>query len=320
MTTATSFSSSAPRRSNDLPVIAPIGLGVLRFVGGRAPAIGERLANVLAGIAWRASRTTRDGAILNASRLLGSAAGADQVRRTARQIVGNWYRGMFDAVRNGRRDFRDLLPEIDRVVGRENYARARATGRGLIVATAHLGVFEILAAALRQYEPKVHAVMTRDKHAGLESLRSAQYRRLGIVEATVDHGYDVWMSVKAALERDEVVLVHADSAAHGQRGARVRFAGGHIAVPTRPVKLALETGAPIVPMFAVRTSPATCRVFFESPLTIEPGPSEEGGIHPGVYALASVIERYAVQYADQWRSVDPLWIEDRDLERASVPG
>lgn len=250
----------------------------------------------------------------NAGRLCAGRNDTGNIEGIARAIVGNWHRGLFESARNSRRDFRDLLPEIDQVVGREHYGRARATGRGLIVATAHLGPFEILAAALRQYEPKIYTVIQRERHEGLESLRSAQFRRLGIVEAAVDDGYDVWVNVKKALERDEVVLIHADHVLHGQRGAKVKFAGGHINVPTTPIKLAMETGAPIVPMFAVRTSATTSRVFFETPLKIEAGPSEEGGVHPGVFALAAVVEKYAAQYADQWRMVDALWIEDQERE------
>jgi len=265
--------------SASLPLISSLGLSLLQTVAVRAPALGIRLARLQAAMAWW-SAAVREGSLANAGRLGANRNNEENVEKIARAIVRNWYRAVFESARNSRRDFRDLLPEIDQVVGREQYGRARATGRGLIVATAHLGPFEILAAALRQYEPKIHAVIQRERHAGLESLRAAQFRRLGIVEAAVEDGYDVWVSVKAALERDEVVLIHADHVLHGQRGAKVKFASGHITVPTTPIKLAMQTRSPIVPMFAVRTSPTTSRVYFEPPLKIEAGPSEEGGVHP----------------------------------------
>ncbi len=316
----TSYGPPAPNdslRRGDLPPASPLGLGMLRALGNRVPALGKRFANAQAAITWRTSDSVRRGATANAARLAPRERGDASVDALAHAIVRNWYRGMFDAARNAGRDFRDLLPEIDQIVGREKYGRARATGRGLIIATAHVGPFEILAAALRQYEPKIRTIVQRDRNAGVDSLRSDQHRRLGIVEAAVDDGFDVWVGIKNALERDEVVLIHADQVLRGQRGAKVKFAGGHISVPTTPIKLAVETGAPIMPMFAVRTSPSTARVFFESPLKIEPGPSEEGGVHPGVFALAAIVESYAVRYADQWRMVDPLWIEDRDAGRGT---
>ncbi len=109
-------------------------------------------------MAWW-SAAVREGSLANAGRLGANRNNEENVEKIARAIVRNWYRAVFESARNSRRDFRDLLPEIDQVVGREQYGRARATGRGLIVATAHLGPFEILAAALRQYEPKIHAVI-----------------------------------------------------------------------------------------------------------------------------------------------------------------
>lgn len=292
--------------------MSAFGLGALRFVSHRSSALGRRLASLQAWLAWRCRAGAHAGALANAGRLAPSGTGTEARANLARTIIANWFADRFDAARNRRRDFRDLLGEVDQVAGRERYLGARATGRGVVVATCHLGPFEVLAAALRRYEPKIHAVFQREKHAGLEIFRAEQFRRLGLVEAAVGDGYDVWVNVKRALERDEAVLIHAELLLQGQRGARVKFAGGHINMPTSPVKLALETGSPIVPMFAVRTSPSTSRVFFEHPISINAGPSEEGGVHPGVFRLASVLETYAVRHADQWKMIDPLWIEDRE--------
>lgn len=300
--------------------VSAAGLAALRLVAARTPALGRRVARLQAWWAWHSCASARSGSLANAARLapVGSEIGARTA--LARLILANWFADRSDAAQSQRRASRDPLVEIDQVAGRERFLRARATKRGLIVVTGHLGPFEVLAAALRQFEPRIHVVFQRERDEGLERLRAEQFHRLGLVGAAVDDGYDVWVNLKRALERDEVVLFHADHLLRGQRGARVRFARGHIIAPTAPVKLALDTGSPIVPMFVVRTSNSTSRVYFEHPLSIEAGPSEEGGVHPGVFRLASIVESYAVRHADQWKMIDPLWIEDREPAESAELG
>jgi len=137
------------------------------------------------------------------------------------------------------------------------------------VVTAHLGSFETGVAALRMHEDNVHVVFVRDNLSGFESMRSAQRRRLGVHEAPIDDGWRTWMKLRDALRTDHVVMLQGDRVMPGQRGVVVPFLDGHIEVPSGPVKLALASGAPIVPIFAITDGRGGIDVHIEAPIEVE---------------------------------------------------
>ena len=142
---------------------------------------------------------------------------------------------------------------VEQVDGASHYRSARASGTGAILVTAHLGPFEVGISALMEQEGKIHVVFQRDDRASFDRLRSKLRSKLGVVEAPIDDGWSIWGGLRDALEANEVVLIQGDRVMPGQRGAEVPFLGGHIPIPTGPVKLALITGSPIIPVFSVRT-------------------------------------------------------------------
>ena len=90
----------------------------------------------------------------------------------------------------------------------------------------------------------------------------------------------------------------------GQKGSRVPFLGGHMLLPTGPVKLAMASGAPIVPVFSVRTASGKIKLFIEEPIEVGQDVDEAMG------KLAAVIGRYVSAYPEQWLVLNPAFEED----------
>jgi lauroyl/myristoyl acyltransferase len=94
----------------------------------------------------------------------------------------------------------------------------------------------------------------------------------------------------------------------GQKGAKVPVFNGHLLLPTSPVKLALASGAPIVPIFAIRLRDGRIRIQIEAPIAV--GPSEDV-IHPALRRFAGVLENYVRAYPEQWLLLEPAFCEDQ---------
>jgi lauroyl/myristoyl acyltransferase len=90
----------------------------------------------------------------------------------------------------------------------------------------------------------------------------------------------------------------------------VPFLGGHLMLPTGPMKLSQATGAPIVPIFSVRTPGGKLRVIIEPALG---GESKTTGVgdDPVTGEWAGLLERYVRQYPDQWLLLQPAVEEDK---------
>jgi len=232
-------------------------------------------------------------------------------------MVASFYDFLTDMGRHQGRDAESLRSEIESAQGVENYFEARKAGKGAIVVTAHIGSFEVGAAAMRKTEPHVHVVFQRDPMRLFESLRAEQHRALGLIEAPVEPGrgddtWNVWLKLRDALREDHVVLLQGDRVMPGQRGRKVPFMGGHVMLPPGPVKLAMATGAPIIPVCSPRLPDGRVRIVMGEPIWVgeEDGEGTHGGPHPAELRLAKVIEGWVRAYPEQWMMVQRVWCED----------
>jgi KDO2-lipid IV(A) lauroyltransferase len=261
-------------------------------------------------IAWWSSRPSRDGTTANAKWLLGVGAGLSERRALGRAVMGSFYDFLLDLGRCRGMSGDELAAEAESVEGLEGYREVRALRRGAIVLTAHLGSFEVGAAGLRRREPRVHVVFRRDPMDLFETLRSEQRRRLGVIEASVEEGWMMWVGLRDALLADEVVMMQGDRLMAGQRGMDAPFLGGHIAVPTGPARLALATGAPIVPVFSIRGASGRIRVVLEPAVWVEPGPDPGAAVERATLAVTRAVERHVAAHPEQWLMIRRVWRED----------
>jgi len=266
-----------------------------------APALLTAARPLICAAAFAFSPAIRRGTRCNARRVLGPDSTRHAQNRLARATLNSFYLFCCDVGFSRGKSLKELLSRIDQVEGRENYQRARALRRGMIVVTAHMGSFEVALAALREMEEHVHVLFRRDAIGEFERQRSELRGRLGVSEVTVDQGWTMWISLRQALLDDQVVVIQGDRVLPGQKGQRVPFLGGQMELPASPIKLAIASHAPIVPIFSVRTPRGKIKLMIEAP--IEVGLEEEQShevSHPALLKLARVIETQIRAFPDQW--------------------
>ena len=257
---------------------------------------------------WTFTPVLRTTTLANAARLLGPESTPAQREALARAVISNFWDFVCDIGAAIGRARPELLGRIEAIEGHKNYMDARRDRRGAIIVTAHMGSFEVGMAALLEHETKVHVLFRRDDLGQFEKTRSALRKQLGVCEACVEDGLAVWMDLRAALARDEVVLIQGDRVLPGQKGEPVPFLGGHMMLPIGPVKLALATGAPIIPIFSVRGAAGVVRLFVEDAIHVE------DNAHDTLLRIAGVIENYVRRFPDQWLVFHRPWCEDVEQE------
>lgn len=281
-------------------------LNLLFFASRRFPYALQRARPYLAAGAWATSHYFQDNILPNARWLLGKDSTPRQRADLGRAVVANFFAFVCDVGQSVGHSRRRLLERIAGVEGDEKYQAARSAGKGAIVLTAHMGSFEVGMASLLQREQRVHVVFRRDSFGLFERTRSMLRRQLGVIEHCVDDGLATWMRLREALEADEVVLVQGDRVMPGQKGRRVEMLGGQVVLPTGPLRLALATGSPIIPIFSIRQPDGRIQLFIEQPIYVDDAASFETGLE----AIRSVIERYLKRFPDQWLMIHRAWCED----------
>jgi len=199
---------------------------------------------------------------------------------------------------------RDDLPRLMRTEGLENYLAARAHGRGVLVLTAHLGAWELssFGHSLNGF-PMKFIVRPLDNRP-LDRLVNG-YRGL--------HGNqpigkrEFARGLLHAMAANETVGILLDQNSAPPQGAFVPFFGLAACTAIGPAKIALRTGAAVVPGFTVWEADERRYVLrFEPALDLVRTGDEDRDIVANTALFTAVIERWIRRYPDQW-----LWVHRR---------
>ena len=118
-----------------------------------------------------------------------------------------------------------------------------------------------------------------------------------------------WLRLRDAHNNNEVILMQGDRVMDGQRGVPVPFMHGHILMPPGLVKLALATGAPILPIFAPRRADGRVCIIMNEPIFVTSEHSRDP-LEPAMRKIATAIEAQVRAHPEQWLSVHRAWCED----------
>ena len=257
----------------------------------------------VADLLWRASPALRASLDRNARRLIGAETGEEERERLCRAQL---------------RSFADFTAEVaacgkgigpgellERVEGADHLERALAARRGVIAVSLHLGNYELAAAALApRVAGGVAIVYNRDPARAWEERRAKWRRRMGIDEIAIDRSPFFGIEAFARLRRGGGVLLAGDQV-ESRDGDVVPFLRGTAAFSPWPARLALTSGAPLLPAFAARQPGGRYVLHLESP--VFPGKREPRAL---TEELALVYERYLRLFPEQWLMLRPFWLED----------
>jgi KDO2-lipid IV(A) lauroyltransferase len=190
-----------------------------------------------------------------------------------------------------------------------------AKGRGLITLSAHLGNWELGAAALAQRGYPFHAVALWQPDPKLNALYQSYRSNRGI--NPIPFGRAARECI-AALRRNEIVAVLGDRDYTGGRQT-VTFFGRPARLPDGPAKLALTTGAPILPVFMVRVQRDTFAYVLGEPIWAD---RRRDTVDTVMQQIAAALEQVISAHSEQWYLFHDLWdIEsDRRLATAAAFG
>ncbi len=282
-------------------------LRLLFWLTRHAPFIPRLIKPAGLGVAWMASHALRHGPLLNAARILGSHATLQERTTLARATVASFYDFVCEVGAHQHCDLTQLATQVDVTQGADTYHTARKSKTGAVLVTAHYGNFEVGLAEIRKIEEHVHVVFRRDRMGQFEDARATLHKNLGIHETPIDDGLASWLALRDALAADGVVMLQGDRAEAGQKSTLAPFFDAHLRVPIGPAKLALMAGAPLIPVFAMRSQSGRVNIVLADPISVPDASAVESATHAVVRAL----EQQVRQHPAQWHVMVPACVEDQ---------
>ncbi len=262
--------------------------------------VTEMCGTTLGRLCWALDRRHRQVATDNVRLALPNLSDAERrvLVRRAFEHFGRLLCGMLE--------FSGLSPNamLDRVEieGAERVRTAHALGKGVLFVTGHFGCWEIQALAHAVRFPPM-AVLARPLddpvlHDLLEGMRT----RTG---NSVIYRQGSLRRVLRALAAGQGVGVLIDQHVLGRDGVYVDFFGRPAATTTAVATLALRTGAPIIPLFALPLGRGRYRLVYEDPVPVPPEDAPDR-VRELTKRCTRVVEMYVRRRPELW-----LWMHRR---------
>ena len=242
-------------------------LRLLFFFAALHPAIPRLTRGWWLWWAWHMSAHIRNQTRRNGPKILGSYTD-EELDAYGKGMLGAFYDSVCDVAAAGRKTPAQLAGQIARHNGEAHWRLARAPKKGVVVVTAHFGSFEVGLAAITSHEKNVHVLFHRDDAGLFERLRHNLHLRLGVKEAHVETQLGAWVQLHGALLQDGVVVLQGDRCLPRQKGRVRPFLHGHLEMPEGPAKLAMISGAPILPVVSFRNADGSVRVEMGAPIWV----------------------------------------------------
>jgi len=266
------------------------------------PRLGYSLFDRLGDLAHDHSKTSHDNVYDNLRHVLGAQTERSRLEEVARGIFRHQARNYYDLFRvDSLSD--EQIKELVTVHGLENIDRALQPGNGVIMFTAHFGSLDIAGQmfALKGYPITIVAEHLQPErlYQYVSSLRESKGLKLIPSDTFLRPLY-------RALRNNEIVGLAADRNLTGT-GTLVSFFGAPALLPDGHVRLALHTGAKLLPAFGIRRPDSTFEAFAEPALELDTIGDAERDRASAMASLVAVLEKHIGQHPEQWVMFQPVW-------------
>ena len=281
---------------------------VASAVLGAMPEWAMRHLGTLAGrAAWQWADTRKHNARRAIARVRGESpdAPSPETDRIARELFGSYGRYWAEAFWIRPRRIAAIYERIE-VEGIEHFRRALADGKGVVLALPHVGNWEVAGTVAHAEGAELLAVAEKLDDERIVNWFVDLRKALGIDIVLATGSAKVMETCVAAIGRNAAVALLADRNMSG-RGAVVSFFGEDTRLPIGPARLALDTGAPILPVGSYFKERAGHRIAVLPPVAVTPSDDVASLTAKVAISLEQVIRAAP----EQWHMVQPNWPSDR---------
>jgi KDO2-lipid IV(A) lauroyltransferase len=277
-------------------------------VGPLPPRVGYWVARRAGWLIYYLSPRLRRVLSHNVCHVLGRDADSASVQATVRRICVNIAKGHYELFRVSRLSLAQIGKMTD-IRGMDCLYEALEEGRGAIILTAHFGNVDMMGQL-----PLAHGIPISGAVERVRPERLFQYTR----ELRQTHGVRLipsdgpMIGLFRALRRNEIIALPCDKAV-ADNVRSVEFFDAMARLPDGPVRVAVRTGAPLIPAFVYRLPDDSFRVEVEPPLALPDSGEVERDIAVGMEMVVDVMERHISQHPEQWLVAVPVWPLDEGV-------
>lgn len=209
-------------------------------------------------------------------------------------------------------DPRKLLQRIT-IDGEEHLRSALAKQKGVIVASAHIGNWELIGYYLSVKGYPLSPLVKPQENPFFDQVINAKRSSVGM-KPIPRNGF--LRPILKALSRNEMVPFIMDQTDF--QGVKLDFFGRPAYLPSGPAQFAIKTGTPLIFVHIVRESPLTHKIVVSEEILPASTGDTASDIRETTKALAKIIEKTIENHPEQWLWMHKLWKMPKTTEPHSI--
>jgi KDO2-lipid IV(A) lauroyltransferase len=282
-----------------LVVFLQIVLIVTRFLPRK---VAMKFFGSLGGLAFMIMKQERMKTISNLSIAYGKEKDQAEIKAMAREVWVNLGKsGAEFAVKMGEDKPEHFFRDLE-VIGNEHLQEAIKRGRGILGLISHMGCWEGTALGLPMLGISAYAIGKRLGNEQLNDLLFESRGKKGVQTLARGSSYKTILRVLA--ENNLVgILIDQDT---DVRGVFVDFYGRPAYTPIGAAMLAMDSGAPVLPMFYLKKDDDTYVFIIEKEIPLVLTGNRRKDMEENTRRFHGVIEKYIKKYPTQW-----VWMHNR---------
>lgn len=198
---------------------------------------------------------------------------------------------------------REQFSRYFRFEGEENLKAAYEKGKGVLCLVTHTSGWEFSAFMPPVMGYKSMGVSSRIKNPALNKLMIGLRESRGMANITRDHCYD---ELVERLKKGECLIIMIDQDSVNIRGEFLQFFGKEAYTPIGCARLAMDTGAAVVPMYTYRNDDNTYVFKMLPEIPFERKETDLETIRYNTQKHNDVIEQIIREHPEQW-----VWMHER---------
>jgi lauroyl/myristoyl acyltransferase len=237
----------------------------------------------------------------NFAHVLGKPPGSLEVRRKALAAYRSYAKYVVELMRLPRLTDEEAAGLVDTSSLLPLEAYWKASGKGLILTSPHIGNLEGVARGIARHGWPIAAIADDTSFPELFDLLMRQRKAWGVTLIPWRNLRDLF----GVLRRNEILALIIDWGYRAE-DVPVRMFGAWTTLPAGPAALAAKTGAPIVHV-AIRRSPdgRTYEVTHSEPILV--ASSDPAELQRATQAIADALAASIAAAPEQWYSFKPIW-------------
>jgi KDO2-lipid IV(A) lauroyltransferase len=279
----------------------------LRIAGWTLPVIPVRAAHSLSDFAGKLAfflfPKPREAVLQNLSVVMATSPSDPMLRPLAIEAFRTDAKNWIDTLRIRRASAEEIESQVE-IDHWERFAEAASEGKGVVLATVHLGNYDTVGQVLAERGYRMTVPVERMQPQVLFDFLVDLRMSKGIIVVPLDRAP---RELLRALRNGEIVGLAADRDSGGHSSVVTSFFGRPTALPRGPVSLARRTGAPLLLAVGIRRGDDTFFAHVRGPIPVTRTENAKSDDLHNIARLTAEMETLIRRYPGQWLNFSPMW-------------